>query len=73
MNLTATLDTVQLTEMNQSFVMMGTGSQQNEDANDTFGDQLNNEEGEGENQINLLDNLNVDENCGQIESDKQRQ
>ena len=75
MNLTTTLDTVQLTEMNTSFVMMGTGSQVHEEIthNDTFGDQLANDDFEGSNDINLLDNLNVEDSNAQIESDKQRQ
>lgn len=65
MNLTTTLDAVQLTELNQSFVMMGTGSSVHEDQiikNETFGDQLATEDFEGSNDINLLDNLNVEEN-----------
>ena len=61
--------------MNTSFVMMGTGSQVHEEQthNDTFGDQLANDELEGCNDINLLDNLNVEDSNAQIESDKQRQ
>ena len=57
--------------------MPGTGSGPvNEDHIncDTFGDQLNNCDDEDGNieDINLLDNLNVEDNNAQIESDKQR-
>ncbi len=44
------------------------------DDNDSFGDKLNenNDEDNGNN-VNLLDNLLVEENNAQMESDKQRQ
>ncbi len=74
MNLNTTLDQVQMTEMNTSFIMAGnnSGVVVQEDNNDSFGDKLNNGE-EGDNNVNLLDNLLVEENNGQMESDKQRQ
>ena len=55
-------------DMDRSFVMAGSGSNA---GNDSFGDKLGQEDGDGD--INLLDNLLVDENNPQIESDKQRQ
>lgn len=59
--------------MNTSFIMAGSGSGAvHQEDNDSFGDKLNNGD-EGENNVNLLDNLLVEENNGQIESDKQRQ
>ncbi|CDW73599.1 UNKNOWN [Stylonychia lemnae] len=76
MNLNTTLDQVQLTEMNQSFVLANSGSgavHEQEDGNDSFGDKLNDQEDDPNNNVNLLDNLYVEENSAQTESDKLRQ
>lgn len=69
--LNTTLDQVQLTEMNQSFLMPNTGSGPVQD-DDSFGDRLGNED-DGMGSGNLLDNLEIDESAGQTESDKIRQ
>jgi hypothetical protein len=61
-HLNSTLDPVQITEMNTSFLMTGNNGGPVRD-DDSFGDKLNNkEEDEGDNNVNLLDNLLVDEN-----------
>jgi hypothetical protein len=59
--------------MNQSFVLANTGCGAVHEDNDSFGDRLNNDNDEESNNVNLLDNLLVEENNAQIESDKQRQ
>jgi len=59
-NLGTTFDQVNVTtagEMDKSFVVPGSESN---DGNDSFGDKLGQEEGDGD--INLLDNLLVEEN-----------
>jgi len=54
--------------------MGNTGSGAVNEENDSFGDKLNNENDEdnNNNNVNLLDNLYVEENSAQTESDKLR-
>jgi len=52
--------------------MPNTGSGPVNDENDSFGDKLNDQDDDNNNNVNLLDNLYVEENTAQTESDKHR-
>jgi hypothetical protein len=59
--------------MNQSFVMGNTGNGAVNEDNDSFGDKLNDQEDDAQNNnVNLLDNLYIEEKSAQTESDKLR-
>ena len=63
--LNSTLDQVQITEMNTSFLMPNTSSGPVIQDDDSFGDRLANDgEGDDIGNVNLLDNLEIDENAG---------